>query len=76
LKLGNTAEAIVLLQTASELNPDAESAYYLLSQAYRAAGRTAEANTALARVRALKASALKKESVITERIPGTQPAAH
>jgi Flp pilus assembly protein TadD len=72
-KLGNTADAIALLQEASKLNPDEESVPYLLSQIYRAIGRTAEANTALARVRTLKVNALKKE-VITERIPGTQPA--
>ncbi|MFL6463310.1 MAG: tetratricopeptide repeat protein [Bryobacteraceae bacterium] len=73
-KLGNTADAIALLQEASKLNPDEESVPYLLSQIYRAVGRTAEANTALARVRTLKVNALKKEEVITERIPGTQPA--
>ncbi len=73
-KLGNTTEALALLQRASELNADEESVPYLLAQIYRSAGRTVEANAALSRVRALKAAALKKEEVITERIPGTQPA--
>jgi tetratricopeptide (TPR) repeat protein len=72
-KLGDPRQAIPLLEHSAELNSAEESVYYLLGQAYRAAGRSADARSALARVRELQAAALHKEAIVAEHIPGTQP---
>ena len=58
LQLEKPAEAVVLLQRAAALNPaDEISVYYQLGKALEACGRRAEARTALARVRDLRAAA-------------------
>lgn len=58
LQLDQPAESAVLLQRAAALNPaDEISVYYQLGKALEACGRGAEARTALARVRDLRAAA-------------------
>jgi tetratricopeptide (TPR) repeat protein len=48
LQQGDTAGAIESLETARKLVPDRDATYFQLSQAYRRAGRTQEAQQALA----------------------------
>ena len=58
LQLDKPTEAVAPLQRAAALNPtDEVSVYYQLGKALEACGRAAEARTALARVRDLRAAA-------------------
>ena len=58
---GHLVDAIRLLTQASKFNPEEPAIYYQLGQAYKKAGRSAEAQVALARVKHLKSRTLQKE---------------
>jgi tetratricopeptide (TPR) repeat protein len=61
LQEGNAAGAIESLETAEKLVPNHDAIYFQLSQAYRHAGRTQEAQQALAAYQKLiESNRLKK----------------
>jgi tetratricopeptide (TPR) repeat protein len=72
LRLEHPAEAVVLLQRAVKLNPDDASAYDLLGRALEACGRQTEARQALAKLRELRAQALKTASADDSGVAGAR----
>ena len=59
--LNRAAEAALLLRQAAESNPQEASIFYQLAKALQALGREQEAQTALRKVRELRAQALDRE---------------
>ena len=69
LQQGDVSGAIENLEAAKKLAPDRDATYYQLSQAYRRAGRTQDAELALAKYRELRESSRlkKRETLETEK---------
>jgi Tfp pilus assembly protein PilF len=61
-KLHHADQAVPLLRKATELNPEASSAFYELGRALMAAGNSAEARQAMDRVRELRAQDLERDA--------------
>jgi tetratricopeptide (TPR) repeat protein len=64
--LGQPAEALPRLEAAAKRNPQNEVAYYQMAQAYRALGRTAEQEKALAEFTRLRQLAAQRSSTVPE----------
>jgi tetratricopeptide (TPR) repeat protein len=65
--LGRPAEALTRLEAATKRNPENEVAYYQIAQAYRALGKTAEQEKALAEFTRLRAAAQRAAAVPPDR---------
>ena len=63
LHLGQTGDAVRLLQKAIELNPDDPSTQYTLGRALKSSGQARAASKAFDRARSLDAHALGEASI-------------